>query len=201
MANQLDNLTEETFGFLSVVERAPNDTFGNVWWRCRCVCGEEKLVRAGQLRTGKFFYCGKEVCRFWSKVYRPQEGCWIWTASKKSSGYGAFKAKRTMPAHHYSWIMKNGPVPEGLFILHSCDNKLCVRPDHLFLGTHQDNMDDMVSKGRQSRDKGLKITKEFAEQLRLEYADGSVSQPVLAQKYGLSLPLVENVLQHRTWVN
>jgi hypothetical protein len=76
------DLTGESFGFLTVVEHAPNDAFGRVYWRCICRCGAPKLKAAHQLRTGKFFTCGSVVCRFWEKVYIPEgDSCHEWTGS------------------------------------------------------------------------------------------------------------------------
>lgn len=89
--------------------------------------------------------------RFWSKV-RKTEGCWEWTA-RTAYGYGVFCLPgglhgTNVRAHRLSWEMHNGPIPGCLLVLHKCDNRKCVRPDHLFLGTQQDNVDDMYAKGR-----------------------------------------------------
>ncbi len=86
--------------------------------------------------------------RFWKRVNRT-DGCWVWTASTVTGGYGKFwDGKRHVRAHRYAWEMVNGPVPNGLEVLHTCDNPPCVNPAHLFLGTQADNMRDMVRKGR-----------------------------------------------------
>lgn len=85
--------------------------------------------------------------RFWSKVSK-SEGCWEWTAALRS-GYGVFYADgRLHRAHRVSWEIANGPIAEGLLVCHRCDNRRCVRPDHLFLGTSTDNNRDMTEKGR-----------------------------------------------------
>ena len=84
---------------------------------------------------------------FWSHVAK-SDGCWLWTAGL-NRGYGAFAVHRKdIGAHRYSWMLENGPIPDGLFVLHRCDNPPCVRPDHLFIGTQLDNMLDKMSKGR-----------------------------------------------------
>jgi hypothetical protein len=87
--------------------------------------------------------------RFWSKV-RKTEGCWEWTAGTYRKGYGKFSVARSTnaQAHRVSWQMGSGPIPDGLFVCHHCDNPSCVRPDHLFLGTNRDNVRDCVQKGR-----------------------------------------------------
>lgn len=87
--------------------------------------------------------------RFWSKVDRSGD-CWTWTASRTRHGYGRIGLghDRVETAHRVSWMLANGPIPEGVFVCHRCDNPPCVRPDHLFLGTALDNIRDMIAKGR-----------------------------------------------------
>jgi hypothetical protein len=85
--------------------------------------------------------------RFWSKVQKT-ETCWLWTAAQVN-GYGALRvARQTLTAHRLSYIYHFGPIPDGLYVLHHCDVRICVRADHLFLGTHLDNIQDMVRKKR-----------------------------------------------------
>lgn len=89
--------------------------------------------------------------RFWEKVQKADgDACWEWTACLfTDSGYGCFSYERKLQgAHRVSWQLANGPIPDGLWVLHECDNRKCVRPDHLFLGTPTDNARDMVQKGR-----------------------------------------------------
>jgi hypothetical protein len=91
--------------------------------------------------------------RFWSKVVK-SESCWNWVGAllkpgkKTNGGYGMFhiSASEVILAHRFSWVLHNGIIPKDLFVLHKCDNKSCVRPDHLFLGTHIDNMNDACNK-------------------------------------------------------
>lgn len=91
--------------------------------------------------------------RFWQKVDKTT-GCWNWTASVAGlwpHRYGCatpIKGNSTRRAHRIAWLMTHGAIPEGLSVLHHCDNALCVRPDHLFLGTQQENVFDMVRKKR-----------------------------------------------------
>jgi len=91
--------------------------------------------------------------RFWQKVeVIPGHECWEWSAYRMPNGYGKFKFNdKEGLAHRASWEIHFGPIPEGLFVCHHCDNPGCVRPDHLFLGTPQDNVDDMYAKGRDHR--------------------------------------------------
>lgn len=111
----------------------------------------------------------KKLANFWKRVnkdgptpsHRPELGpCWVWTGSlgprKSSCHYGTTMVKRkTVRAHRVSWCLANGDVPDGLCVLHHCDNTRCVRPSHLFLGTPTDNMMDKCAKGRQSRGKDV----------------------------------------------
>ena len=94
--------------------------------------------------------------RFWAKVDKDGPNrCWDWTACTSSSGYGQIKVDGKMKlAHRVSYELHNGPIPEGLCVLHKCDRPRCVNPDCLFLGTHSENMIDMKEKGRGWKAKG-----------------------------------------------
>lgn len=91
--------------------------------------------------------------RFWAKVH-VTDGCWEWQASTRQSGYGQFYVpgpngeKLMEQAHRVSYMLTFGDIPDGLHVCHACDNPLCVNPDHLWLGTRNDNMQDMARKGR-----------------------------------------------------
>ena len=92
--------------------------------------------------------------RFWSKV-RTGTGCWEWTGARARFGHGLVHVGpggKLAQTHRVAWELMVGPVPEGMGVLHRCDNPPCVRPDHLFLGTQQDNVRDMWAKGRQGED-------------------------------------------------
>lgn len=119
--------------------------------------------------------------RFWSKVLSG-DGCWEWTASKDRKGYGKFGP--TKSAHRVSYELERGPIPSGLFVCHHCDNPSCVRPSHLFLGTVQDNVDDMISKGRQGIQAKALSPEMTAEALRLR-ASG-ITEREVARILGVS---------------
>ena len=86
--------------------------------------------------------------RFWRYVAK-SDGCWEWTRGVNSKGYGRINHQgKNMLTHRYSWDLHNGPIPVGLYVLHHCDNRRCVRPDHLFLGDAGDNARDMAQKER-----------------------------------------------------
>jgi hypothetical protein len=92
----------------------------------------------------------RKLTGFWAKVNKGTGGCWQWIGKSRSArGYGQFSfGGFNMAAHRASWMINRGVIPADIHVLHSCDNPLCVRPDHLFLGTNQDNYDDRDRKGR-----------------------------------------------------
>jgi hypothetical protein len=90
----------------------------------------------------------KDLARFWAKVEK-SDGCWEWTSAKSRAGYGVFRlGGKTVYAHRLSMFIAGTPIPNGLHGCHHCDNRSCVRPDHIFSGTDRDNHNDMVAKGR-----------------------------------------------------
>jgi hypothetical protein len=94
--------------------------------------------------------------RFISKVKKKPSGCWEWQGTMKKNGYGIFQDRtregsgKQLQAHRFSFEIFHGEIPPGLLVCHHCDNPKCVNPEHLFLGTHKDNTQDMIRKGRQN---------------------------------------------------
>ena len=129
----------------------------------------------------------------------PNSGCLIWTGSLLSDGYGQIAVNgKMMRAHRFSWEESNGPIPEGIYVLHTCDNRVCVNPDHLFLGTQQDNMDDMVRKGRQSKGElngGAKLTEAGIKLIRGD----SRSLSKIADDYGVVKSHICNIQNFKIW--
>jgi len=141
--------------------------------------------------------------RFWSKVDKAGE-CWLWTAYRGPRGYGDFCERhgRTVKASRYAYEYAFGPIPDGLFVCHRCDNPPCVRPDHLFLGTPMDNTMDSVRKGRNTHGNThafAKLTTDAAERIRVMYATGEWTQKRLGKLFGVTQRAVWQVLSGKTW--
>jgi hypothetical protein len=142
--------------------------------------------------------------RFWAKVEYDKAGCWLWTASLSEDGYGYFGVHevdgwRMRKAHRIAYQLAYGPIPEGVRVLHTCDDPRCVNPEHLFLGTQTDNMRDMAAKGR-----GVyraRLTAEQVRTIRARYAAGGVTQRELGAEYGLTPMGIGHIIRHQTWRN
>lgn len=146
--------------------------------------------------------------RFWPKVQRTH-ACWLWTGSTDGRGYGqlsSMHAKSPVKAHRVSWELANGPIPDGLSVLHACDTPGCVRPDHLFVGTQRDNMRDAAEKGRTSPipvRKGVahhnaKLNQRKVRRIRAMYRAGE-TQTAIAEAMNVTQTCVSLVLSGKTW--
>ena len=144
--------------------------------------------------------------RFWSKVQiGAPDQCWEWKAGMFQSGYGLFKLDgKLQRAHRVSYQLNHGPIPDGLFILHWCDNPGCVNPAHLHLGTHVDNMRERGERGRCAHTSGevhgcSKLTSEQIQQIRLSYAIGGITQQQLGEEFGVSKQQISRIINGKRW--
>ena len=177
------------------------------------VCGRERWVevRHGKPRSTACRYC-RHVARilnkppadrFWDKV-RVGDDCWVWTGGLYEGGYGNFLyyTGKNIGAHRYSWIYHYGEIPQGLQVLHKCDNPPCVNPEHLFLGTHQDNMDDMMAKDRQQHSHG---EDHYNSRLTLKQVTDIRKSPLLARElaniYEVSRSHISAIKNLTKWKN
>lgn len=162
-----------------------------------------------------------DIERFWRKVDKSGD-CWIWLAGKDRKGYGKFSLggkydangnrRNTMvSAHRISYELAHGAIPEhddfhGMCVLHRCDNPGCVNPDHLFLGTNEDNVHDMLTKGRNATNPNLGSAHAMAilnesqvRELHSRYQSGGITQAELATEYGVSLSTINHIMTGRLW--
>lgn len=195
---------------------------------CECGCGQPAPIsRSSAAKRGyvkgepRRFIAGHGIRvrkyppmeeRFWSKVNRIDDGnsCWEWTGGTTDWGYGILGTNRygNIRAHRFAWELENGPIPDGLWVLHKCDNPRCVRVSHLFLGSHQDNMSDMVEKGRANsgiRPKGSdhgnsKLNEDQVTEIRSRTATGE-SKIAIAAEFGVSVSLIYAIHNRHIWTH
>jgi hypothetical protein len=137
---------------------------------------------------------------FWDKVDRSPDGCWTWMRAKDKDGYGictGFLADgmRITKAHRASWYMTNGAIPRNGLVLHNCDNPSCVRPSHLRVGTHTDNMREKHAKGHAV----TKLSPQQVKQMRWRYAYEEVTFADLAREYGVDPTNVADIIRRVWW--
>jgi hypothetical protein len=145
---------------------------------------------------------------FWPRVAF-SDGCWEWTGSRDSSGYGQIGfARGVFKTNRVAWNLAFGIIPAGLQVLHRCDNPPCVRPSHLFLGTQADNIADMNAKGRARSGPQLSgyrspracLSEAQVAWIRAEWATGTVMQQTLALQFGVSETTIHRVVRgKRGW--
>jgi len=144
--------------------------------------------------------------RFWTKIQRT-DSCWEWTGATDRNGYGVISVptqnKRYQvfrKTHRVAWELAYGAVTGELCVLHHCDNPKCVRPTHLFLGTHSDNAHDKYAKGRQA--KGMQrssLTDVDVCTIRAKYATGGISQQALAVQYNIGREAIGKIVRRDNW--
>ncbi len=138
--------------------------------------------------------------RFTRRIWpEPNSGCWLWGGGVNRRGYG--RAGKRGIAHRMVFEHVNGPIPDGMHVCHICDNPSCVNPVHLFLGTHQDNMDDKCRKGRQARGThgpSARLSYAKAAEVRALLASG-VGVRKVARLYGVQHTSIMKVRDGVTW--
>jgi hypothetical protein len=144
--------------------------------------------------------------RFWKYVEVGSRGCLLWTASLYDDGYGQFwDGEQRVRAHRFAYEQFVGPIGDAQ-VLHDCDERRCVNAAHLFLGMHEDNMADMVRKGRAPQLRGerngnAKLTAEQAWTARYAHLKYGISQTRIAKKYGVSPATISLIVNGKNWAH
>lgn len=193
---------------------------------CQCGCGATTAI--AKVTNGRYGHAAGEPVRFifshgngprlslvdvfWQNVNRGEpDVCWEWNGRMHTSGYGTLShniaGKYQIAAHRASYIVHHGEIPDGLWVLHKCDNRRCVNPAHLFLGTHDDNMADMVAKGRAASTglkgqshPGAKLTEEHVREIKTLHKRG-VSCAEIARHYKVSSGTIRKIINGKGWTH
>lgn len=174
----------------------------------------------------------RQIKNFWRKVDKDgptqphmDTPCWVWTASIRGDGYGQINILgRIFGSHRMAWLLENGPIPRGegyhgVCILHACDLKTCCNVHHMRLGTNRENVDDMMSKGRQAKgatsgpskhpecmprgenNGSAKFTADTIREVRYLYSTGRFSYATLGAKFGIGRAYMSNIINRKTWAH
>lgn len=153
----------------------------------------------------------KTIEHFWNLVNkRNPDECWEWQGADSGNGYGSFSIKsHSVLAHRFSWVIHNGTIPpgegyHGTCVLHKCDNRKCVNPHHLFLGTQHDNMKDMASKGRGNGKATAKLTLQQVSEIKDILASPHhwpLTLRQIAKDYGVSHNTIWLIKHDLVWKN
>jgi hypothetical protein len=193
--------------------------------KVECVCRYCEchfFIDPSGIRRGRGKYCSNACFQsqrailnqncFWDKVKKSEgDGCWIWTGHLGKSGHGHYPFRKNgkpsgTTAHKYAWEDLIGPVPNGLCVCHNCpggDNKACVRPSHMFLGTLGENNKDAARKGTVKRGEDhhcKKLTEEKVKEIRRLYSMGGITHEKLAQMFNVQRTMISGIIQRKRWM-
>ena len=167
----------------------PKNCYGSVW-KTKKFCSYECFNSRRTIRYEAF----EE-----KYIPEPNSGCWIWMGSLNAGGYGEFRyGTKSIKAHRYSFFFHKGPISHGKFLLHSCDMRSCVNPDHLRVGSHVDNMSDMVKRGRSPRGERAaksKLTNDQVQAIRV--AKGNYNE--IADRFGIGAGQARRIILNEHW--
>lgn len=203
--NRFQDLSNQRFGHLLVLECVGKTTTGCGIWKCTCDCGRERIFSMRYLKTreGKSCSCSKTIEeKFWRFVLKKAEDeCWLWVGARREDGYGVLAMHgKTIATHRVSYELHKGSIGD-LHVCHHCDNPQCVNPSHLFLGTQSDNSYDMVSKDRSTygeRNARAKYTEEIVLEIVSRYRLGQ-SRRSIATRLGIRIGVISSIIAGRRW--
>jgi hypothetical protein len=150
---------------------------------------------------------GNSIKRFHKKYQIDQNDCWIWNGGTRSNSKGIPYGRhwtddfKSIGAHRFSFEITHGPIPKGMYVCHKCDTPLCVNPDHLFVGTHHDNMRDMVQKNRSfvGRGESKKGRAKLTNQQAQEIQKMNISQSKIAKMFGVSQTTIGRIKRKESY--
>ena len=173
--------------------------------KCKGLCAKhyQRMLKRGTFDLQIF---PDFATRFWTKVNKT-ETCWLWIAGKDTGGYGTIIYKgKTQKAHRVAWQIYFGAIPDGMCVLHQCDVRNCIKPEHLFLGTQADNIEDMCRKGRNRSPELLgeknpmsKLNLDIARDIRAIYKQGALSQHKLAKIFDVDPMTINAIVRNKRW--
>lgn len=180
-----------------------------VFSRGHCKKCYARARRSSALSVDPMWAHGTPEQRFWRRVQKT-DGCWLWTGGVHNGGYGFMrgaggKNAQNVSAHRFSYELHKGKIPSRLVVMHSCDNRVCVNPDHLSVGTHKDNTRDMIEKGRGANNplpfsRGEHNGKALLNEDKVRYIRASTaSHASLARELGVSDVCIYKIRKRQTW--
>jgi hypothetical protein len=175
-----------------------------VWRTCER-CSKRFTAKPSDIKSRGARFCSSDCWnktqaqpltpRFWSKVQKSR-ACWNWSGTLDKDGYGVIQGenRRQVRAQRLSYELNIGPIPSGKHVLHRCDNRACVNPKHLFLGTNLENIADKVKKQRQS----AKLTPEKVRRIK-RMLKSSISVSSIAVQMGVTIGAIYPIAKGKTW--
>lgn len=205
--SRFQDLTSQRFGHWFVVGYAGRTT-KNTLWHVICRCGTTRITRGSRLTSGcsTSCKCGDGLTlseRLLNRrVINSETGCWEWHGHSLPSGYGLYThKKKTFIVHRLSYETFVGPIPDGMFVCHHCDNPRCFRPECLFLGTREDNTNDMLSKERQARGERVGVSKLVTKDIATirTMATSGYTQQEIADQFDVSQMTICRIIAGKIW--
>lgn len=189
---------------------------GTPYWICLCECGHRPVIRSECLTKSGRSHCEKCKVSLTRPTYRQKtkerllrgvkktpNGCWEWVKGFDSNGYGNITVEcKTQRVHIISYQLFVGLIPSGMCVCHTCDNPPCCNPDHLFLGTHRDNMNDMTKKGRRisgEKSTNSKLTQKQVNEIRKTYDPAQTTFRKMAENYNVTADTISRIVRGLSW--